>query len=93
VVHAELDRCAQYRDRLVTVAGDGPGRERLAALGNRIAPNPIQLTLRSPSIQVPATAAPPVSPATAGVCHTPVAAMPTRRRHQGHACLPGTASG
>ena len=70
VVHAELDRAAQHADRLVTVAGDGPGANAAPRCVRRIAPNPIRLTVRSPSVQVPAAAAPPVSQATVGVCHT-----------------------
>jgi hypothetical protein len=43
VVHAELDRCAQHRDCLVTVARDSPGCERRAALGqaHRAEPDPV----------------------------------------------------
>ena len=79
--------CAQYRDRLVTVAGDGPGRERRAALrqAHRAEPDPVdpQVTERP----VPPAAAPPVSPATAGVCHTPGSAgagRPGTRRRRGN---------
>src|SRR6185312_16691739 len=56
--------------------GMAPGANAGPRWGNRIAPNPIRLTLRSPSVQVPAAAAPPISPATAGVCPTSAAAMP-----------------
>ena len=59
--------------------GIAPGANAGPRCGRRIAPNPIRLTLRSPSVQVPAAAAPPVSPVTAGVCHTQVAALSALR--------------
>lgn len=63
MVHAELHRAAQHADRAATIARSGVRRERLA-------PKPIRLAVKSPSVQVPDAAAVIVFDVIGGLCRT-----------------------